>query len=125
MTDFFLSFFFVCVFVAWMGDAQANEEEQKRAQFREFLKTYTRQARGGFLYREAIRRHNLLNQRWLQVDFDDIRAFDREHEHHLANDLLNAPTSSLRIVCYLSLQRESLVCLSFYLFHMYNSLKKW
>lgn len=76
-----------------------NNEQQKRKQFTRFLKRYTRQARGGFLYSDAIRRHELLGQRWLQVDFDDLRVYDREHVDHLASDIISEPTSTLRVVC--------------------------
>lgn len=77
-----------------MADARANEDAQTLSRYKDFLQRYTRQARGGFLYSEQLRRHARLGQHWLQVDIDDLRA----HDEALANDLLRAPASHLRLV---------------------------
>lgn len=77
-----------------MSDARANEDAQTLSRYKDFLQRYTRQARGGFLYSEQLRRHARLGQHWLQVDIDDLRA----HDEALANDLLRAPATHLRLV---------------------------
>ena len=77
-----------------MSDVRANEDAQALSRYKDFIQRYTRQARGGFLYSEQLRRHARLGQHWLQVDLDDLRV----HDEALANDLLRAPTTHLRLV---------------------------
>ena len=57
-----------------MSDVRANEDAQALSRYKDFIQRYTRQARGGFLYSEQLRRHARLGQHWLQVDLDDLRV---------------------------------------------------
>eukprot|EP00727_Mastigamoeba_balamuthi_P008711 m51a1_g4462 Dna replication licensing factor MCM5 (745) ;mRNA; f:194787-198113 len=70
------------------GDAIAAVAEPR---FLEFLRSFSQERNGAFVYREQLRQRSRLRDDWIDVDLDDLRAFDEL----LAAKFQQSPTSLL------------------------------